>query len=163
MMRRKRLDAKHTLIFTPHFPYNSGRKSGAHTAVLGIGGNVGDTLRRFERLFWYLKRSKRVMIEETSAILKNPPFGYLEQPDFYNAIIRIKTDMMPVELLRFVMHTEKRFGRKRSFKNAPRTLDIDIIFYDACRMDTTRLKLPHPQWHKRDSVTIPMQTMKKVM
>jgi len=162
-MRVKRLDTRLTLLFSSHFPYNNGIQKGKHTAVLGIGGNIGDTLRRFEKLFWYLMRHRRVHIEETSPVLRNPPFGYTKQPDFYNAVIRIKTDMSPTALLRFVLATEARFGRKRSFPNAPRTLDIDIIMYDHRVVSRRDLRVPHPEWLRRDSVTIPMQYMTKVM
>jgi len=127
---------------------------------LGIGGNVGDTLRRFEHLFFFFQQSGFVHILETAPILKNPPFGYIEQEDFYNSIILVETYLTPKALLRYILKIEKRFGRKRLFKDAPRTLDIDIIFYEKQVMDSKVLKLPHPGWSKRDSVLIPLSYMK---
>ena len=127
---------------------------------LGIGGNVGDTLRHFEHLFFYFQRSSLVNILETAPILKNPPFGYTDQADFYNSVILIETNLTPKALLRYILKTEKRFGRKRLFKDAPRTLDIDIIFYENIVMNSKVLKLPHPGWSKRDSVLIPLSYMK---
>jgi 2-amino-4-hydroxy-6-hydroxymethyldihydropteridine diphosphokinase len=159
MLKRKILDEKNTLIFTPHFPYNT-KSKGGHKALLGIGGNIGDVVRRFEHLFWYFKRSSFVHMVETAPILKNPPFGYLEQGDFYNSLILVETHLTPQALLRYMLHVEKVFGRKRLFKDGPRTLDIDIIFYENVKMDTKSLILPHPAWMQRDSVLIPLSMMK---
>ena len=159
MVKRKILDEKHTLIFTPHFPYNT-KSKGRYKALLGIGGNIGDVIRRFEYLFWYFKRSSFVHIVETAPILKNPPFGYLEQGDFYNSLILVETHLPPLVLLRYMLRVEKVFGRKRLFKDGPRTLDIDIIFYENVKMETKSLTLPHPAWMQRDSVLIPLAMMK---
>ena len=161
MPRRKVLDTNHTLIFTQHFPYNTNIKNvKKHKALLGIGGNIGDVVRRFEHLYWYFKRTPFIHIVETAPILRNPPFGYLEQRDFYNSLMLVETNLTPGELLNYVLRVEKVFGRKRLFKDGPRTLDIDIIFYENVRMETKSLTLPHPGWMKRSSVLIPLSMMK---
>lgn len=156
---KKVLDAQRTVIFEKHFPYEASSRGGAKV-LLGIGGNMGDVVRRFEHLFQYFKRDARVHIIETAPILKNPPFGYLEQEDFYNSLLLVETALTPKALLRYILHTEKRFGRKRLFKDAPRTLDIDMIFYENISMQTERLTLPHPGWMQRDSVLTPLSYMK---
>jgi len=162
MQKRKQLNEKHTLIFTKHFPYNTKWCSPkGHKALLGIGGNIGDVVRRFEYLFFYLKRSSLVQMIETAPILRNPPFGYLEQGDFYNSLILVETHLTPQALLRYMLRVEKGFGRKRLFKDGPRTLDIDLIFYENVKMDTKRLTLPHPGWRERESVLIPLKYMKQ--
>ncbi len=164
MVKRKKLNDALTLIFTPHFPYNAKKeRKNRHRALLGIGGNVGDVLRRFEHLFVFLQRSALVDIVETAPILKNPPFGYTEQEDFLNTLILVETELSAKALLRYVLHTEKRFGRKRLFKDGPRTLDIDIIFYDTASVESERLTLPHPGWMQRASVLIPLAMMKKAV
>ena len=132
-----------------------------HQATVGIGGNLGDVKRRFEHLFFALKREKRVELIKTSLILKNPPFGYLAQDDFFNSIMIIDTSMQAKEFLRFLQRVEKKFGRKRSFANAPRTLDLDIIFFDKQVLNTPTLTLPHPEWYKRESVLIPLGGLKR--
>ena len=101
-----------------------------YSATVGIGGNVGDVKRMFEHLFVYLKRDKRVELVKTSLILKNPPFGFVDQDYFFNSIVVVKTSMQPILFLNYLMRLEKKFARKRSFANAPRTLDLDIIFFD---------------------------------
>ena len=158
-MIRKKIDAKNTLIKTKDFPCILSSQSG-HKVLLGIGGNIGDVLRRFEHLFYYLKRSSLLRVIETAPILKNPPFGYTEQGDFYNSLLLIETFLSPKGLLRYVLRVEKVFRRKRLFKDGPRTLDIDIIFYENVKMETKNLTLPHPGWRERESVLIPLSMMK---
>ncbi len=131
--------------------------------MLGIGGNMGDVRRRFNHLFVYLKRSLFVDIVETAPILKNPPFGYLEQDDFYNSLIIVKTCLRPKALLRYILAIEKKFGRIRSFADAPRTLDIDMIFYEQEVIESKVLTVPHPHWYKRSSVLIPLSHMQTKM
>jgi len=162
VVKRKRLNDELTLIFTPKFPYNeAGKTRIRHKALLGIGGNIGDVLRRFEHLVVYLNTSGLVRVLESSPILKNPPFGFLEQSDFLNALLLVETNLTPKQLLRYVLQVERRFGRKRLFKDGPRTLDIDLIFYDDITMESTTLTLPHPGWMQRDSVLIPLSMMKQ--
>ncbi|NPA74288.1 MAG: 2-amino-4-hydroxy-6-hydroxymethyldihydropteridine diphosphokinase [Epsilonproteobacteria bacterium] len=142
------------------YPYKRKRASlKKHYALVGIGGNIGDNLRRFQKLFYYLQKDKRVDVLQTSLILKNPPFGYLNQDDFYNAVILIKTDLTPVSLLKFMQKTEKLFKRRRCFKNSPRTLDLDIIFYDKITLMKPFLQIPHKKWHERVSVVLPSMSL----
>ncbi|MEA2112291.1 MAG: 2-amino-4-hydroxy-6-hydroxymethyldihydropteridine diphosphokinase [Campylobacterota bacterium] len=127
-----------------------------YRAVLGIGGNIGDVRRRFIRLIHFLKRDNRVTLIETAPILKNPPFGFIEQEDFLNSVLEVSTSMQAKEFLRYILHVEKKFGRKRSFADAPRTLDIDMIFFDSRVIQSKELTLPHPSWQSRESVIIPL-------
>lgn len=161
---KKKLDKHNTIIYQKNYPYRSNKASNKpFQATLGIGGNIGDVARRFNHLFYYLKKSPFVDIVETSPILINPPFGYVEQNNFQNALIIVKTCLRPKALLRYILHVEKKFGRKRSFPNAPRTLDIDMIFYEQVQMDTKALTVPHPHWASRTSVIIPLTYMKTNM
>ncbi|ABB43967.1 7,8-Dihydro-6-hydroxymethylpterin-pyrophosphokinase, HPPK [Sulfurimonas denitrificans DSM 1251] len=132
-----------------------------YRVTIGIGGNVGDVKRRFAHLETYFKRDKRVEFLQKSLILKNPPFGFMNQDDFFNSIIILKTSMQPMLFLNYLMRVEKKFGRKRSFANAPRTLDLDIIFFDERVVKKERLSIPHPEYSKRVSVLIPLKGLKK--
>lgn len=161
---KKNLDSNNTLIFQNNYPYISKKLSSKpYRATLGIGGNIGNTRRRFNHLFYFLKRSKVVDIVETSPILKNPPFGYLAQEDFYNSLIIVKTCLQPKALLRYILHVEKKFGRKRSFPDAPRTLDIDMIFFENVEINSKELTVPHPSWQSRTSVIIPLLYLKTII
>ena len=130
------------------------------TTTIGIGGNIGDVKRRFEHLFIFFKKDKRVELVKTSLILKNPPFGYIDQDDFFNSIIILKTSMKAESFLDYLLRVEKKFARKRSFANAPRTLDLDIIFFDNIVINTPKLQIPHKSWFKRNSVVIPLMDIR---
>ncbi len=157
MYLKKKLSSELTRFRSKLFPHIGNASNRLrHNVIIGIGGNLGDTLRLFEHFFWYMRRSPLVSIVQTSSILKNPPFGYLDQPFFYNAVLLIKTDLSPRKLLAYLQKVEKRFGRKRSFKDAPRTLDLDILFFDNITIDTKELTIPHKEWHKRQSVVVPL-------
>jgi len=145
-----------------HFGYKTRKKiDKRYKVTIGIGGNIGDVKRRFEHLFIYLKKDKRVQLVQTSLILKNPPFGFTNQDDFLNSIIVLQVNMQPLVFLDYLMRLEKKFGRKRSFPNAPRTLDLDILFFENRVINTKKLQVPHPSWSKRESVTIPLMDINK--
>ena len=158
----RRLSKDLTAFYGPHFPSTLVNKHTLrHEATVGIGGNIGDVRRRFEHLFFFFQREKGVIVKRTSLILKNPPFGYKKQDDFLNAIIVLQTSMQPRVFLRYLLRVEKKFGRKRSFANAPRTLDLDIIFFDNRTIKQKDLTIPHPSWSKRESVVIPLAGMSR--
>jgi len=157
MRIKRKLNDKLTIIKSLRFAYRSKKEvKHRYRATVGIGGNIGDVKRRFERLFIELQREKRVELVETALILQNPPFGFKDQKDFLNSIIILQTSMKPRELLEYLLRLEKKFGRKRSFENAPRTLDLDMIFFDNRVIKTPKLTLPHPFWSQRESVIIPL-------
>ena len=159
-MKRK-IDNDLILYFTPLYPSKLSIKSNkTYDVFLGIGGNIGDVKKRFNKLFIALQNDKRFDIIQTSPLLKNPPFGYIKQNDFLNGVIRIKTNLPPFVLLKEMQRYENRFKRVRSFKNAPRTLDIDIIFIrknnKEIYMNNPILTLPHYGYKDRKSVQIPL-------
>jgi len=153
----RKIDDRHTLYITPNFPGSAKSKQRyRYRVVLGVGGNIGDVKRRMERLWIYLGRQSRMAPIQSGPILRNPPFGFTEQEAFHNTVIEIATSMEPRALLRQIWRMEKHFGRKRSFPNAPRTLDLDIIFFENRHIRSGELTVPHPEWEKRPSVTIPL-------
>ncbi len=157
---KKKLSAKLVLYKSANFPYKSKKKSNKkYMVTIGIGGNIGNVKKIFDKLFLCLKSNTKFDILMTSALLKNPPFGYLEQNDFLNGIILLKTNLSVNEFFKIMQRYEKRFKRKRSFKDAPRTLDIDIIFFHDKKINTKKLIIPHKSWYERESVLIPLKTM----
>jgi 2-amino-4-hydroxy-6-hydroxymethyldihydropteridine diphosphokinase len=158
---KKHINKDLNLYFTNNYPYKIKRKIvQKYSAVLGIGGNVGDVKLCFNLLFKMFQNSSKITILQSSPILKNPPFGYEAQDYFLNALIEVSTTLNPTDLLKLCWYYEKRFKRIRSFKDAPRTLDIDIIFikkYDKnIKISTKKLTIPHIGYKKRDSVVIPL-------
>jgi len=158
-MIKRQLSPRLTLLRTGHFPGLFSARGLPHRAVIGIGGNIGDVARRFERLLVFLRRTSYINVLATSPILKNPPFGFTEQQDFLNAVLMIETSLQPRALMHFLLRAERRFGRVRSFANAPRTLDLDILFYDHRHIDYPDLTVPHPHWQERESVVIPLSLL----
>lgn len=160
MPLQRRLDEKHCVYVNRCFPQCRQKPSGyRHCAVIGAGGNIGDVQRRLEHLWVYLRRTVQIYPIQNGVIVRNPPFGYEQQADFDNTVIKIATSLNPRTLLRRLLRIEKHFGRKRSFANAPRTLDLDMIFFDNKTMNGADLTLPHPGYKERLSVLIPMRSL----
>jgi len=138
------------------------KKSSAnrYRALIGVGGNLGDVKRRFNHLWYEMERSPLMEPLQSGIILENPPFGYENQPSFFNTVIEIATSLNPRALLRALWRMEHRFGRVRSFANAPRTLDLDIIFFDQRRISYPELSVPHPSFRERQSVMIPLRSLR---
>jgi 2-amino-4-hydroxy-6-hydroxymethyldihydropteridine diphosphokinase len=156
---KKELTPELTLILNRHVRLSFQTKKLAHSVTIGVGGNIGDVCRRIDRLLIFLKRDPMLSLHQVSPILKNPPFGFLDQEDFYNAILKVSTHLNARAFLKHLLAIEKKFGRKRSFQDAPRTLDLDMIFFDDITMEHKDLTLPHPAWYKRESVLIPLSYM----
>ena len=159
-LKRKLSDSLTTfkgLRFASKYSKNSSLR---YQTTVGIGGNVGDVKRRFEHLLINIRRERRVELLQTSLILKNPPFGFTDQDDFFNSIIVLQTSMQAKVFLDYLMRLEKKFARRRSFANAPRTLDLDIIFFDNRVIKTDNLTIPHAEWSNRESVVIPLASMR---
>jgi 2-amino-4-hydroxy-6-hydroxymethyldihydropteridine diphosphokinase len=157
---RKKLSPTLTLFYTPNFPKKfSSYSQKKYKVTIGIGGNIGNTKYLFDKLILCLKKDARFTLLMSSPLLKNPPFGFLEQSDFLNGIIHLQTNLCPNAFLKAMQRYEKKFGRKRSFQDAPRTLDIDIIFFDNKKVNTKNLIIPHKNWANRESVIIPLKYM----
>lgn len=159
---KKKLTNSLTLYYTANYPKilnkNSSKK---YHVTIGIGGNIGNMKKRFDKLFLCLKQDRRFKILRTSPLLHNPPFGYLKQNYFLNGIMSLKTNLAPNDFLKAMQRYENKFGRKRSFQDAPRTLDIDIIFFANKKINTKKLIIPHKGWTNRESVIIPLKYMNK--
>jgi len=121
---------------------------------LALGSNAGDCAENLRAAVRELGKIARVAA--ASSIYKSKPAGFAEQPDFLNAAVKIKTDIPPLDLLRKIKDIEKRLGRMPTFKNGPRIIDIDIIFYGSERIDAPELTIPHPRWQERDFVLLPL-------
>ncbi|MEK7361972.1 MAG: 2-amino-4-hydroxy-6-hydroxymethyldihydropteridine diphosphokinase, partial [Pseudomonadota bacterium] len=91
-----------------------------------------------------------------SSLYRSAALGHADQPDFVNAVAQISTGLAPQALLAALLAIEKRFGRERSFANAPRTLDLDLLLYDEQNIDEPGLAVPHPRMHERAFVLAPL-------
>ncbi|MRI83325.1 MAG: 2-amino-4-hydroxy-6-hydroxymethyldihydropteridine diphosphokinase [Nitratiruptor sp.] len=159
---RRTIDRERILFFWPTFPARFHAPTRGRIALVGVGGNLGPVLRRFKKLATILASHPRVRLLATAPILRNPPFGYRDQPDFFNTLFLVQTSLPPRRLLHFLLWLERRFKRERPFPNAPRTLDLDIIFYEECHVDEPKLTIPHPHWMERESVIIPLRYLGEI-
>jgi GTP cyclohydrolase-4 len=134
--------------------YCERRVSELATAYLGLGSNLGEREENLRQALTLL--FLKVNLEEVSSLYETEPVGYKEQPLFLNLVCRITTDLPPEELLHLVKDIETSIGRVPSFPNAPRIIDIDILFYDNKIMETQNLTIPHSRLHDRAFVLIPL-------
>ncbi len=130
-----------------------------YDVILGLGANIGRIRFNFVKLLNLLQKDARFSVIATSPILVNKAFGFCAQPDFLNAVIWLKSSKSANEILKIIHNYERIFGRKRSFLNAPRTLDLDILYYGGAHRNCARLHLPHSGVDERISVILPLGLM----
>ncbi|KZE25938.1 2-amino-4-hydroxy-6-hydroxymethyldihydropteridine diphosphokinase [Crenobacter luteus] len=95
-------------------------------------------------------------LTKASSLYRTAPVGYLDQPDFVNAVAEFDSALSADALLDALQAVEERFGRVRTFRNAPRVLDLDLLWYEGVTRDDARLTLPHPRMHERAFVMVPL-------
>lgn len=123
-------------------------------AYLGLGTNVGE---RGENLREALRRIARMAeIRKVSSVYETEPVGFRDQADFWNLVACIRTDLPAVQLMHALIGIEQDMGRERTFRNAPRIIDIDILLYDDVRLETGELQIPHPRLTERAFVLKPL-------
>ena len=128
-------------------------------AVLGIGTNIGDRQANIENALESLALVPGVEVLRNSSLYETAPWGYTEQPDFYNIVTEIETTLSPSALLGVCLGIEAAMGRVRGLKNGPRVIDIDILVYEGVKSNTQELILPHPRIGERDFVLVPLKEL----
>ena len=119
-----------------------------NTAYILLGTNLGDRVKYLNLAKTEITR-KDILVVGSSSIYSTKPWGVEDQPDFLNQVLKIQTTFSPRELLTELLEIEKTAGRTRENKWGPRTLDIDILFYNEDIVDLPDLTIPHPQLHLR--------------
>lgn len=125
-------------------------------AYVGIGANLEDPAARVRGAFASLDGMRDTRVLKRSSLYRTAPLGHRAQPDFVNAVAELDTTLAPGELLAGLQAIEARAGRTRSFRNAPRTLDLDLLLYGAQRIDEPGLVVPHPRMQERAFVLVPL-------
>ena len=121
---------------------------------LALGTNLGDREANLSRARELL--SAEVTIIQASPIYVTPPWGYEDQPDFLNQVLEVQTELEPRSLLHYLKRLESKMGRTKTFRNGPRLIDIDILFYGQRVIRGSKLAIPHPRLHERAFVLIPL-------
>ncbi|HET8523987.1 MAG TPA: 2-amino-4-hydroxy-6-hydroxymethyldihydropteridine diphosphokinase [Thermomicrobiales bacterium] len=124
------------------------------TAYLSLGANLGDRLATLRAAVQAL--GELGAMSAVSPVYETTPVGYADQPDFLNAAVRLETDLPPLPLLDALNRIEAEMGRVRTFQNAPRTLDLDLLLYGDQIINSPRLTIPHPRMHERAFVLAPL-------
>ena len=123
---------------------------------IGVGANLDDPEAGVMRAIEALGRIPGTRLIASSSLYRTAPVGYLDQPDFVNAVAELESRLDPPVLLKQLLSIEQSFGRKRSTRNAPRTLDLDMLLYGDRQMRTKNLTLPHPRMAERAFVLVPL-------
>ncbi|MFA6921209.1 MAG: 2-amino-4-hydroxy-6-hydroxymethyldihydropteridine diphosphokinase [Gallionella sp.] len=127
-----------------------------HVCFIGLGSNLGESCEQLRLAIADVGKLPGTRVLCTSSLYRSAPVGYLDQPDFVNAVAKIATTLTPELLLSALLGIESLHGRRRTFCNAPRTLDLDVLLYDDLQMHEHGLTIPHPQMHLRAFVLQPL-------
>lgn len=132
---------------------------GWHTAYVAFGSNMGDKEKHINNGLLMLNASPGIRVVRASEIMHSEPYGGVEQEDFLNGAVKLQTYLSPWELLEALHKIEAEEERERSMRWGPRTLDLDIIFYDDLVMEKEELCIPHTDMQNREFVLVPLMEL----
>lgn len=124
-------------------------------AYISLGSNLGDRVAHLRRALEELAQAG-IEILHASPFYRTEPVDYRPQPWFINCVAEIRTELLPLRLLSTLQKIESRMGRKRTILNGPRTIDLDILFYDNAVIRSSQLVVPHPRMEERKFVLVPL-------
>ena len=127
-----------------------------HHAYIGFGSNLGDRLENCRNAIGALAALPPCSLLKTSSFYETSPVGLVDQPAFINGVVLLETDEDAHWLLRQMLEIEKTFGRIRNLKWGPRSIDLDLLFFDDQIINTPELSVPHPSLHERRFVLEPL-------
>jgi 2-amino-4-hydroxy-6-hydroxymethyldihydropteridine diphosphokinase len=126
-------------------------------AYIGLGSNLGRRRQNIRRALAELNKIKELKVIKISSLYQTEPVGGPPQGKFLNGAIKIETDLLPHQLLKALKNIEKRLGRKKTVKNGPRIIDLDILLYGDKKIKTKTLIIPHPRMKERGFVIKPLE------
>ena len=126
------------------------------TAYIGLGSNIGDRIKTIKTAIQLMDNNPDIKVTKTSSFYESEPMEYKNQAWFINSVAEIETSLSPEELLKVVANIESELERIRTIKWGPRTIDLDIIYYDQELVSTSDLQIPHIRMHARAFVLIPL-------
>ena len=131
-------------------------RRGWHTAYVALGSNLGDRQAYLRSGIDGVKAHPLCRVEEVAPVYVTAPYGGVKQEDFLNTVMKVKTLLEPEQLLDVLQGLERKAGRERKIHWGPRTLDLDVLFFDGRILETPRLTVPHPDLENRDFVLKPL-------
>jgi 2-amino-4-hydroxy-6-hydroxymethyldihydropteridine diphosphokinase len=126
------------------------------TVLIGLGANMGDRRLSLQSAVCAMNALGTVQVITVSRVYETAPVGYLDQPDFLNAAVDVRTTLTPLALLRALLDIEAAMGRVRTVLNGPRPIDLDILLWGSCTRSDPILQIPHPRMHERAFVLAPL-------
>jgi 2-amino-4-hydroxy-6-hydroxymethyldihydropteridine diphosphokinase len=130
---------------------------------VGIGGNQAGTLQVMRQIITQLKNDNRVANIKVSKLYQTSPVSNFPQPDFLNAVARFQTQLSVNEVWQMLCKLEKNMGKIPKAKDQPRLIDLDLLFYGAMVQQTEACTLPHPRWHERLFVLVPLSDVTETL
>ncbi|MFA9464203.1 MAG: 2-amino-4-hydroxy-6-hydroxymethyldihydropteridine diphosphokinase [Velocimicrobium sp.] len=127
-----------------------------HKVYLALGSNMGDKEANLQQAIAYLEEDERSSVTKISSFIASKPMGDVIQEDFLNGAIELKTLRTPEEMLFLIWKIEEKLKRVKTLRWGPRTIDLDLIFYDDVVIQTEQLTIPHIGVQERDFVLIPL-------
>ena len=128
---------------------------------LGLGGNLGDPPATFQKALKLIGEFAEV--SKVSKLYKSNPYGFVDQPVFYNAAAQLSSNLSPLDLLAQLQEVEKQLGKKVVRENGPRVIDLDLLVYGEEVIDLPELTLPHPGILNRDFVLKPLTDLNPML
>jgi 2-amino-4-hydroxy-6-hydroxymethyldihydropteridine diphosphokinase len=128
----------------------------AVSAYLALGANLGDRLGNLQRAVDLLEVTPGIAVVRSSRVYETEPVGGPDQPEYLNAVLKIRTDLEPADLLRACLAVEAEMGRVRAERWGPRPIDVDVLTYGDRTIDEPDLEIPHPRMHERGFVLVPL-------
>lgn len=125
-------------------------------AYVALGANIGDPAAQLNSAVAALDALPATRVLAVSPYYRSAPVGYTDQPDFTNAVLSLETALDAEALLQALLQIEATLGRQRTFRNAPRPLDLDLLLFGDEARDQPHLTLPHPRMHERAFVLLPL-------
>ncbi|CAN1553634.1 FolK 7,8-dihydro-6-hydroxymethylpterin-pyrophosphokinase [Burkholderiaceae bacterium] len=127
-------------------------------AYIGLGANLGDARQTIAAAIDALRQSSGILTLKQAPLYSSDPVD-AQGPSFINTVVAIDTTLEPLSLLDCLQAIELEHGRERPYRNAPRTLDLDLLLYGTFTIETPRLSVPHPRMHQRAFVLRPLQDL----
>ncbi len=136
---------------------------GNHISFIALGSNVGNRMENLRNAVNLLTENESIELISASSVYETTPFGNLNQQNYYNAVIKVKTSFTALALFELLKKTEMKIGRINRGYWQPREIDLDILLFDDLILDNDVLTLPHKAMHLRDFVLMPLIEIDKTL
>lgn len=128
-----------------------------HKAFIALGSNLSNPHEQVRQAIDLIGDIPDTVLKKTSSLYETAPVGYVDQPDFVNAVVMVETSLTAMQLFKALQAIELKQGRVRTIKNGPRVIDLDLLLFDEQKIETDELIVPHPRMFEREFVMVPLR------